>query len=287
VFFIIKEGIIDLKRTTLSTFVTIFVIFISLLIGNFYFFIRTNIDNILTSIERDFIIETFIEDNASQEEINKIIDHLKKLKEIETVLFISKEKALEIFRKEFKEDPLETIGYNPLPRSIKIKLKEQFTNSNYAKKIVNQLQKEEIIDETNYSNNLKSMEKFRENSSKIELLIFTLISFFSIILVFNTIRLSIKHKKEIIRTMKLVGASNFSIRGPFLIGGLLQGTVGGVFAFITTKYLIVILNTLIAKNSFMESTFTFETISFRLILFGTLLGLLGSWISVNRFLSKY
>ena len=286
-FFIIKEGIADLKRTSLSTFVTIFVIFISLLIGNLYFFIRTNIDNILTSIEHDFVIEAFIVDNAEQEKIDKIINNIKDSKEIETILFISKEKALETFRKEFKEDPLETIGYNPLPRSIKIKLKEQFTQNNYAKKIIKQLQKEVIIDETSYSNNLKSMEKFRENSVKIELIIFTLISFFSVTLVFNTIRLSIKHKKEIIRTMKLVGASNFSIRGPFLIGGLIQGTIGGILALITTRYLIVILNTLIAKNSFVIFAFTSDTISLRLILFGTVLGLVGSWISVNRFLSKY
>ena len=300
--FIIKESLKDLKRTLFSSLLTILLIFISLFIVNVYFIGKNNLDNIINKIKSEFEIEIFLTSSTSNEEIDEFKSDLKKKKEIKNVIFISKEKALELFKEEFNDDPIKTIGYNPLPQSLKITINEQFTDkvtiSIFIDNYLSNGKYSKIIDEIQFENYLEELETFKLNMSKTGLILFSVIFLLTILLIFNNIRLIIKYKEEVIRTMKLVGASNYMIRMPFIFGGILMGSIAAGFSVISMKYSVSFMNKILSNYYSISSSISNNNgISivrnividdiFLIFFLGITIGIIGSWTSVSRYLSKY
>lgn len=284
--FILKEGLADLRRASFSTFFSTFVIFLSLMVINLYFYLTASINETMKDLKRDFVIELFVADSTAQVEIDKLSTQLRKSPVIASVSFVSKEQAKEIFKKEFDDDPESTIGYNPLPRSLRLILKKDYITDNRITALVNYCKKQALITDVIYDKNVSKLE-FRKFGNKFGYPIIGFISLISLILVFNTIRLTIKHKKNIIHTMKLVGASNFIIRTPFLISGFLQGLCGSLLAVICTRLLIKLINQYLAGDLIRLQSEISIIITLKIILFGIFLGIAGSWLSVSRYLSRY
>ncbi len=299
-FFIIKESLKDLKRTLFSSLLTISLIFISLFIANLYYMGKNNLENVIEKLKSEFEIEIFLVLDVEEKEVQEFITSLKNKEEVKAVTFISKEKALELFKKEFNDDPIKTIGYNPLPQSLKITINENYTNketiSSFIENYLSNGKYKEIIDEIHFENFLDILEVFKRNVNKIGLILFASISILTILLIFNNIRLTIKYKEEIIRTMKLVGASNYMIRMPFIFGGILMGSIAAGLSVISIEYSISFINKILSNYSILPSISN-NGISiirnivikdyYMIFLFGITIGIIGSWASVNKYLTKY
>jgi len=284
--FILKEGLADLRRASFSTFFSTFVIFLSLMVVNLYFYLSASIDETMQDLKKNFVIELFIADSTSQFTIDRLTAQLNKSTVIASVRLISKEQAKEIFRKEFDDDPESTIGYNPLPRSLQLVLKKQYITDKRISALVNSCKKQSMITDVIYDTNVSKLE-YRKFGRKFGYPVIAFISLVSLFLVFNTIRLTIRHKQEIIKTMKLVGASNFTIRTPFLISGCLQGLFGSLLAVFFTRILIKLINQYLVGDLIHLQTEISLLITLKIILFGAFLGIAGSWLSVSRYLSRY
>lgn len=286
-FFLIKEGITNLKRTPFASFSAIFVIYFAMLAVNTIFFIKVNIDKFWDDYKSEVTIEAFLLDSAEDSQIEELITNLQSLPDIQSVEFISKEQALEIFKSEFSEDPMETIGYNPLPRSLVVIPTKENLDENKISKVVSILNSYEIIDEVSYENFIGKIKNLGETGKNIALAVLAGLAFLGILLVYNTIRLAINEKREIIRTMRLVGATRFTIRFPFLITGIIQGALAGIAAYFTFKYFIIFAEMTIIPDSMFSKIDLTQDMSLYIILSAVITGFLGSYIASGRFIPRY
>jgi len=165
------------------------------------------------------------------------IESIRFQKELETaaftknVTFITKEQATQELKTDLGEDFINFLGYSPLLSSMDVKLHASYANSDSLQKISTELNKNSVVFDTYYQKNL--VNKLNSNVAKISffLLVFCILLFFiAFVLINNTIRLSVYAKRFLIRTMKLVGATDEFIQKPFLIKGLYQGLYSSIFA---------------------------------------------------------
>jgi len=200
------------------------------------------------------------------------------------VEFISKDEAARIFRQEFGEDITQVLDFNPLPPSLKIRLKPDFRTAAAASTISDRVAAVEGIESVRYRKGLLELIDARTRAvHNLSLVLGVLISLSAVFLVSNTIRLAIYAKRRLIRTMELVGATKAFIRSPFLLEGMLQGLLGGLVAsgilYILIEYTLRLLSPELSGYVQMSRTFYLAVVGT-----GMGLGFVGSAISVARFI---
>ena len=145
--------------------------------------------------------------------------------------FVSKEQATIDLQRDLGEDFVSFLGYSPLLPSIDVKLNATYTNTDSLVIITSELSKNTAVHDIFYQENL--IDKLNSNVSRLSffLLTFCLLLFvIAFALINNTIRLSVYSKRFLIRTMRLVGATNSFIQKPFLVKGIYQGIYSSIFA---------------------------------------------------------
>ena len=146
-------------------------------------------------------------------------------------IFISKEKATKDLQEDLGEDFVKFLGYSPLLASIDVKLNASYANTDSLEIIYNELSKNSNVHEVFYQQDLVDRINSNVNRLSAFLLAFcTLLFIIAFALINNTIRLSVYAKRFLIRTMRLVGATNSFIQKPFLIKGIYQGIYSSIFA---------------------------------------------------------
>ncbi len=271
-----------MRRAKFSTFVSIFTIFISLaVIGLFVVFIF-NVNWILTQIKSRMELEIFIDNSFTKEQIDTLRSQIEEVAGIESVRYVSKEEAAEVFRNEVGRDIFEILDDNPLPPSFQVKLRPEVQTSSRAENISDQLANFDGVDEVLYRRDiLVILERYFRLFLIISLGIGLVLAIGSIFLIYNTIKLIILSRRSVIEIMKLVGATRRFIRRPFIVEGVIQGIVGGTLAALFFSLLFQIL-----KTEIPELIVVTQAVYPILIILGALLGLIGSMFALRKFL-KY
>lgn len=278
----ITEGLKGLLRARFSTFASISIIFLSLiLIGVFIVFIL-NVQRLINQIQSRMELEIFIDNSYTIEQIEELRRQITVIDGIDSVCYISQEEAADIFKEQFGQDIFEILDENPLPSSFQIKLKPDFRSVAKAQQMSDVINQLEGVDEVLYRQDLLILlERYIRIFLVIMLGIGLILAIGSIFLVSNTIKLIIFSRSTIIEIMKLVGATRQFIRRPFLVEGVIQGLIGGFLAalFLYMIFRIIKLEIpgiiLIDKKNYII-----------LIVLGMLFGLFGSLIALRKFL-KY
>lgn len=281
-----KEGISGFKRARLSSIITIFTMTISLLLLGLFAIIYRNTNSIIQSFRDKVEMEVFIASEADSASTDKIRSEVTGVPGVLSASFISKEDAAKIFKKEFGEDINSVLDFNPLPASFKLRMENDYKNSDSAKAIYAALSRIDGVDDVVYRKTLleildRRVKIFIGASAAIGLTL--LIA--AIFLVSNTIRLTIYAKRKMITTMKLVGATRGFIRMPFLIEGMLHGLIGGGLSAGLIWTIIYLAKTFVSAEPsefFSVEIYFYAT----MVTFGIILGLLGSGWSVKRFISE-
>ncbi|HVN48738.1 MAG TPA: permease-like cell division protein FtsX [Bacteroidota bacterium] len=281
----LKEGFSGFQRAKFSMLAAIFTICISLLLISFFAILFFNANTVVNSLREKVEMEAFLSDQLSSDQTMQMKRTIEAIEGVREVRYISKDEAAKIFQTEFGEDVYKVLNFNPLPASFKIYLKDGYKTAAQAAIINDQVKASKGVDDVIYRKQLLEMLD-REAVTLLWIMlgvgVFVLLS--SIILVANTIRLAIYAKRKIIQTMKLIGATRGFIRTPFLLEGLLQGLFGGAIA---AGMIFLVFN-------YMERWLTVQLSEFvqvqpyyyaAIIAAGCVLGLLGSMISVRRFIS--
>ncbi len=239
--YIIKEGILGIKRAKFAAFTSIFSLFVAILLLGILSRISYNIYMQAMSFKELIEIEIFLfdVDERTTNSIKQILDANSIVLEY---VYISKDSASSIMRKEFGSGVEDLVALNFLPASFRVKVNTELgidQISNFASTMLNV----RGVDEVKYNEGLlKVMESNLTVFNFIGGGIGLLILLVSVILVYNTIRLTIYAKRELIRAMKLVGATNGFIRSPFIIEGMIQGIIAGsisvVLMYITFEYIL-------------------------------------------------
>ena len=278
----ITEGFRGLRRAKFSAFVSISTIFFSLvLIGIFIIFIF-NIQRLIQQIQSRVELEVFIDNSYTLEQIDELREKIFKINGVESVLYISKQEAAEIFKNQFGQDVFEILDDNPLPASFQINLMQQFRSADNAQQIFNHIIKLDGVDEVLYRHDLLVL--LERYIRLFIIIIFTmgvLLGIGSIFLVSNTIKLIIFSRRTIIEIMKLVGATRRFIRRPFIIEGVVQGIIGGTFAALFFYLIFRLINLEIPGLILIDQ----KNYSI-LVVVGMLWGYIGSKLALRKFL-KY
>lgn len=241
--------------------------------------------NLSAYVKENLTVTMVLSQDMSSPEAKALTNQLRKLPYINRVEYISKEQVLKEQTEAMGTDPSEFIGMNPFVGSMEVQLKAQYANTDSLKWIAKSLKKNQKVTDITYPQDL--MDSVNNNLQRINMVLLVLavlLTFVSFSLINNTVRLGMYARRFTIHTMKLVGASWGFIRGPFVRNamglGLLAAVVadgvlaGGVYAlYMYEPDVLVVL--------------TWEVLAITggsVLLFGILITLFCSWLSVNRFL---
>jgi len=280
----LKESISGFQRAKLSTFISIITISIALLLLGIFVIVTLHTSRLIESLRSKVEMEAFLEEPLGRRELADLEKRVAAIEGIERVEFISKERAAQIFKQEFGEDISAVLDFNPLPPSFKIYLKNGYQTADRAEQIYTQLTATRGIHTVKYWKELlETLDRRTSTFYDVTLGLGIVIGLSAIFLVSNTIRLAIYAKRKLIRTMELVGATAAFIRLPFLLEGIIQGFFGGCFAS-GIFYLLMEYSSRLLSREFSEFIHMDTIFYLFVIAGGTVLGLIGSCISVIRFI---
>lgn len=280
--FTISEGFKGLFRARLSTTVTITsVIFSHLLIALFYIG-AINVDSVIGDVRSKMELEIFLEEGLLEKNITQIQNKIKRIKGVAQIDYVSKKKAAEKFEQTFGHNIYDVLESNPLPASVIVTMKEQAQTYNAVKEITVEVQKIKGVDEVVYEEELMQIiDKYLMLVYIIALAIIIVLITITFILLYNTIRLTIYARRNIIDIMRLVGAQKGLIKRPFVIEGLLQGLIGSAIAGLITFFILRVITETIYP--YLHSD---PLLYLGLILLGMLIGFISSHLSVKKHLTK-
>ena len=308
---VIRSGFVNFWRSGFLSFSAIVVITLSLTIFGSLIFGSAFGRALLKEVKNKVDINVYFVLDSQETDILSLKKVIENLPEVEKIEYISREKALADFRDKWKDNTLilqglDEIGTNPFPAVINIKAKEPSQYAGIASFLDSKssLSKEgvSIVEKVNYNQNKIIIDRLGriipavEKTGSILAIIFIIVA---IIITFNTIRLIIFTAKDEISVMKLVGASNLFIRGPFVISGIMYGVFSGVLTLILlgafSYYSDVILLKFagvqgVQDFSLLVNVFSVYFISnfpqiFAIIMgSGIVLGAVSSYLAVKRYL---
>jgi cell division transport system permease protein len=282
----LKESFAGFRRNRAASLITVFTVSISLLLLGVFAIITMNFAGFVEQIRSRVDLEVFLDTDVNERQREEMTNILQNIPGVEDVIFVSKEDAAKIFERDFGESFDDILEDNPLPQSFRLGIREGYTTSDSVEVIAARVEKLHLVESVHYRKQLLELIDRRARAFSVAtLFIGLMLAVSAVILVANTIRLTIYAKRHIIRTMKLVGATPMFIRLPFLIEGMFHGLIGGLMA----SLLIEIVFSLFIKPLSEDLLVSINVdLSFYVLLTiaGCVLGLLGSLISIGRFLKE-
>lgn len=287
--FFLVEALRSLRRGALMSMVAVGTITVALVVFGIFLLLVINLGNMVGTVSSKLDIAAYVEKELSLKEAGALQIELSKIEGVEKVEYISAEDAWKKFKEEFgsKLNLEELIRNNPLPHAFTIKVRTAELLPSVAQKI----SAIEIINEVRYSGRLIDQIKSLVNAVRIGGFSLTLLlALATLLIVVNTIRLTVLARETDIYIMRLVGATNSFIKGPFIIEGILIGILGGIASSLILKFSYEAVVVRIIKALPFLPVVTDQGlltgIYIVVVLGGTALGLLGGYISVSRVLKE-
>jgi len=228
------------RRVVRSYFGIVFSVSLILFVVGVLSILVLNARQVSQHVKEQVVLTIFIEDNAKEVEVNQLETMLKLAPFTRSVAYISKEQAATEHSADIGEDFMDFLGYNPLKDAIDLRLKGDFVTTHRVDSISAFLSEKPFVSELVFDRPLINL--LNENIERARLLLLACCLFFlilSIILIHNSIRLSIYAKRMIIKTMQLVGARKRFIRGPFIRTYLILGMISALIACLGVWALII------------------------------------------------
>jgi len=295
-FRIIKYGFLGFWRNGWLSTATLSIIVLALLVFEGLIISNVLTKTALTSLQEKIDISVYFKSNTSEDDILKIKKSLESLAEVKGVEYISRDRALEIFKERHKDDPtitqsLEELKENPLLASLNIKAhnpKEYVTIADYLEKADFKVWFEKVT----YAQNaivIERLGRIIDTAEKGGLILIIFLALIAVLITFNTIRLAIYSSREEIGIMRLVGASNSFIRGPYVVEGIIYGLVAGILSVIIAAPIVYFVSPYVKIFISEMNLWTYFTshligiLEYQL-LFGIGLGVISSVIAIRKYL---
>lgn len=287
----IRDAFKSVIRNFSLSLASISCITITLIIVSIAIMASLNVQNFTKEIERDLTIVAFLDSDTTDRETDKIEKKIKNIKNVDKYEFLSKEDVKEQMKKESDVlyKVLDTFDeeQTPLKATFQIKVKKAEKIKNTAE----QIKKMDHIYEVSYGEGMvDQLVSAFASIQKITYVAVIALVLVTVFLIINTIKLTISSRKKEIGIMRLVGASNFTVKTPFIIEGMVLGALGSIIPIIFTTYgylafykhfkgqIYTPLIKLIKPEPFIYN------ISIIVLIIGILVGMLGSASAVKRYL---
>lgn len=285
--FFIVEAFRGIKRSGLMSFVAIGIVTVSLFIFGLFLIFIANLGHVVSNIGTRLDLVAYVDQNLSNDTAAQIQMSISKIKGVETVRFLSKEEAWQNFKEDFGQrlNLSEIMRDNPLPNTFAVRVR----TPDLLPDVANEVAKFPEVEEVRYSGKLiKQMQTLVEAVRIGGIGLMVLLFAATLLIVVNTIRLTVLARATDIYIMKLVGATEAFVRWPFVIEGIIIGVIGGGIG-------VVILKSLYEAISFrIQAALPFlpvisngpmlTLIYVAVCISGIILGMLGGYISVSKLL---
>ena len=283
--FLIAEGFKNIFRHKLTSFATIFSVFLTLSIVGFLILANQNTNKIIEYLRAKYKIEVFFKEGFTDDELNNAINQIGSIKGVRSTTLISKKDAEKIFKSQFGEDIFDLVGFNPLPASCVVNVEKDGIEKLEIMPIIKRLEMLPVVDEIKYQSGLISrIESYYERFSQIAILCFVLSLAISIFVISNTIRLTIFSRKNLIESFQLIGATRSFVRFPFIVEGLFHGFFGSMLSAIALYFLIDYGNTVIDDIISFKINFDPYLLSATLVFIGIMISTIGSIRATSKYI---
>ena len=290
-FYTVKQAFLQVLRNRAMSLASIFAITAMLRILSLFFILVINVNTAAQTIQQDYdSIEVYLKDDVTEEQADTIIDDLRTQEGVEDAYYKSKEDAMDEFKTRWGENGylLNSLQENPLPNSVVIMIGDLEKADSLAQKAATYDGVEDVKFYKDTVDKLLGATKFVQIAA-IVVMIFLIIV--SIVVVSNTIKLTVFNRANEINIMKYVGATNWFIRGPFLAEGIIIGVISagisiGLSALIYRQIVKAIGDQLLSVLSMPMVPVGFLVYNFTWIVLarGISIGACGSMISMRKFL---
>ena len=293
---IVKWGLKNFWRNGWLSTATISIMILTLLVITVLLMVNVVANAVLENLENKIDISVYFKLQTPEEDVLAAKTQLEKLAEVESIDYTSQNQALLNFREKHKDNPvllqsLDELETNPLEASLNIKAKE---TSQYASinQFLESVHYKDIIDKVNYMQNkgvIEKLSKIITDIKTIGLMVSLLLAVIVFLVTFNAIRLAIYSSREEINVMRLVGASNWFIRGPFIIEGLMYGIISTIITLILLYPTFYFASSKISGFLPIGDLFSYFkanllSLFFLLLGVGLVLGTFSSFIAVRKYL---
>jgi len=282
--FLFAEGFRNLLRHKLTVFAAVFSVFMTMVIIGSLLIIGKNTNKLIFYLRSKYKIEVFFDSDISKRDALNLVEDIGSIKGVRNTTFIDKENATRIFEKQFGESILDYIERNPLPMSCVVNVNRTGDFELNIFPIVKKINSFEGVDNVEHQGKLiQRIESYHNRFTKLFFICSIVIIGITITIIYNTIKLTIFAKKDLIQDLHIIGATNTFVKVPFLIEGVLQGLIGSTIAFIVLSIALKIGNGLISQ--FASITIRMDPAAASImLLIGVLISFIGSFLSVSRFL---
>ena len=236
-------------------------------------------------MKENVTVYVMLRTDATDEQTTTIKNNLTKQPAVREVTFVTKEEAAEEFKEYAGSDFVEFLQQNPLPDSFEVSLHAHSSEKETIRALESQIMQWPGVDEVVYQRNV--IEQITSNINKFNLILLLFggtLLIISLILLNNTIRVTIYSKRYIINTMKLVGATRWFILRPFLGSGILQGIYAGIIASLMLAGMVAGLNEGIPEVRFVAERLQILIIMGGMLVGGIIISLLFTSFAVNKFI---
>ena len=286
--YVIRETFLSLRRNNWMTVASIGAVTVSLFIFGMFLIIIFNMDKIVSSIELQVQVSVYLQDGLKQSDIKNIQEEIEGMQGIQDVYYISKKEALVRFKERLGDQKflLDALGdTNPLPDSFEVTVKQ----TEMVKTAAESIAQLNGVEETKYGQDVvKHLFDITRILRFVGIAILLVLAASALFIIASTIRLTVYARRTEIAIMKYVGATDWFIRWPFILEGMVMGFFGALvaavilrfaYSFLAAKvYSILAFFPLIPVFPFMNYLAVFILIS------GMVIGAIGSTYSIKRFL---
>lgn len=290
----IRQGLKNIRRNKLFSLASIGTIAACVFLLGLFYAIVTNVTHVVQQAEKQVSITVFFNDGIAQEQIDEIGKQIKSRSEVGKVTFTSAEEAWEQFKKEYfakNPDLAEGFSNNPLAKSASYTV--QVVEVDKQDELVKYIQGLDGVRQVNYSEKTAdTLSDVAKLAGYVSVAIIVVLLGVGIFLISNTIMIGISVRKEEIGIMKYIGATDFFVRAPFVVEGVLIGLVGATFPLIAIYYLYSNMITYVMSQfsglttivNFLPVETIFRVLLPMGLLIGAGIGFIGSMVSIRKHL---
>jgi cell division transport system permease protein len=276
---VVRESLIAFRRSPLLSILSIVTIAFSLFAFGLFGLVALNIRQALQRVEDRVEIRAFIADGTSIESVGALLGDVGSFPEVAQAVYLSPEDAVVKARTELAEFG-DIFEEGVLPGSVEVRLKPGFRDPVSVSAVAERIQLYQFVDDIRYGEEwVEKLYRLRTVASVAGLALGGAFAAVAVIIIGATIRMAVLARSREISIMRLVGATDGFVRRPFLVEGFIKGILGGVLALVMTWFATAAIS-----RYFLETTYFTTGTAIIGLLFGALIGLLGSAASVARHL---
>jgi cell division transport system permease protein len=285
---ITREALLAFRRTRTLSILSITTIAFALFVTGLFFLVALNLRTALRQVAERVQVVAFVKRDTPSQQISAAMADITVFPEVLDVQYVSETEALARAQRDLTEfqEVYKDLEVNPLPPSIELTLKPTFRDAAHAAAVAERIKAFDFVDEVKFGQDwVQRLDTLRDLAGLIGLAVGLAFALVSIVIIGVTIRITVLQRAREIQIMRLVGATDWFIRGPFLVEGAIKGFLGGAVAVMLCAAVFGLFRAQRMGLGLGLQFFGFGQ-ALLLLIFGVLLGFGGSLVSVGRHLQS-